>query len=187
MTDLELKLKDELNDEQYDAAVHMKDPAVIIAGAGSGKTHTLISRIAHLVDEGVDPERIIMLTFTNAAADEMKYRASQLDENCAKVLATTYHKYCSIILRKFGSAIGIKYDFETLTSMKYKTLIEYVKSMTPEYETLKNFPSNSKLDSIFSAMVNLDVSLNSLISLIILVLSLSESKSFSLKALGIFG
>ena len=164
MTDLELKLKDELNDEQYNAAVHMKDPAVIIAGAGSGKTHTLISRIAHLVDEGVDPERIIMLTFTNAAADEMKYRASQLDENCAKVLATTYHKYCSIILRKFGSAIGIKYDFETLTSMKYKTLIEYVKSMTPEYETLKNFPSNSKLDSIFSAMVNLDVSLNSLIS-----------------------
>ena len=59
MTDLEIKLQKELNDEQYNAAIHMEGPAAIIAGAGSGKTHTLISRIEHLVDSGVSPERIV--------------------------------------------------------------------------------------------------------------------------------
>lgn len=163
MTDLELKLKDELNDEQFDAAMHMTDPAVVIAGAGSGKTHTLISRIMHLVDSGVDPKRIVMLTFTNAAADEMKYRASQVNDECEKVLATTYHKYCARIIRQYGHLIGIAPDFETLTPKKYQTLIEYVKSSIGDYDSLKNFPSAAKLDGIYSTMINTDWTLEELI------------------------
>lgn len=164
MSDLEQKLKNELNPEQFSAAMHMKDPAVIVAGAGSGKTHTLISRIEHLVDEGADPSKIVMLTFTNSAADEMKYRASQVNEACQKVLATTYHKYCSMVLRKYGSVLGIGPSFETLTPAKYKTLIEYVKSSNDKYESLKGFPSASKLDTIFSVLVNCGISLEDLVS-----------------------
>ena len=163
MTDLELKLKNELNPEQFDAAMHMEDPALIIAGAGSGKTHTLISRIMHLVDSGVDPTRIVMLTFTNSAADEMKDRASKVNEKCKHVIATTYHKYCSLILRKFGSKIGLSPNFETLTPMKYKTLIEYVKSSSDKYDSLPNFPSSSKLDTIFSQSVNMEIPISDLI------------------------
>ena len=163
MTDLELKLKNELNPEQFDAAMHMEDPALIIAGAGSGKTHTLISRIMHLVDSGVDSTRIVMLTFTNSAADEMKDRASKVNEKCKHVIATTYHKYCSLILRKFGSKIGLSPNFETLTPMKYKTLIEYVKSSSDKYDSLPNFPSSSKLDTIFSQSVNMEIPISDLI------------------------
>ena len=164
MTDLEQKLKADLNNEQFNAAMHMKDPAVVISGAGSGKTHTLISRIEHLIDEGVNPERVVMLTFTNAAADEMKYRASQINDQCQKIIATTYHKYCSMILRKYGSPLGIGPGFETLTPAKYKTLIEYVKSSNPLYDTLEGFPSNTKLDTIFSVMINCGISLKYLIT-----------------------
>lgn len=164
MTDLEIKLQKDLNEQQYNAAIHMKDPAVIVAGAGSGKTHTLISRIEHLVDEGADPNRIVMLTFTNSAADEMKYRASQVNEECKKVLATTYHKYCSLILRKYGSVLGIEPSFETLTPAKYKTLIEYVKSSNDKYEQLKGFPSAARLDTLFSVLVNCGIPLRDLIT-----------------------
>lgn len=164
MTDLEIKLQKDLNEQQYNAAIHMKDPAVIVAGAGSGKTHTLISRIEHLVDEGADPNRIVMLTFTNSAADEMKYRASQVNEECKKVLATTYHKYCSLILRRYGSVLGIEPSFETLTPAKYKTLIEYVKSSNDKYEQLKGFPSAAKLDTLFSVLVNCGIPLRDLIT-----------------------
>ena len=164
MTDLEIKLQKDLNEQQYNAAIHMKDPAVIVAGAGSGKTHTLISRIEHLVDEGADPNRIVMLTFTNSAADEMKYRASQVNEECKKVLATTYHKYCSLILRRYGSVLGIEPSFETLTPAKYKTLIEYVKSSNDKYEQLKGFPSAARLDTLFSVLVNCGTPLRDLIT-----------------------
>ena len=104
-----------------------------------------------------------MLTFTNAAADEMKYRASQVNDECEKVLATTYHKYCARIIRQYGHLIGIAPDFETLTPKKYQTLIEYVKSSIGDYDSLKNFPSAAKLDSIYSTMINTDWTLEELI------------------------
>ena len=163
MTDLEEKLQKELNAEQFNAATHMEGPAVIVAGAGSGKTHTLISRIEHLVDEGVTPERIIMLTFTNAAADEMKERASLVNDKCSRVVATTYHKFCSMMLRKYHAALGFDANFETLTPMKYKTLIEYVKSNS-KYDAIPEFPSASKLATIYSQAINLNVSIREIVA-----------------------
>lgn len=130
-----------------------KGAAAVLAGAGSGKTSTLIGRIKQL-SEKVDPKRIVMLTFTNSAADEMKERASQVNEACSDVIACTYHKYCGKMLRTFGKVVGIEPYFEVLTESKYKTLIEYVKSQTEEYEELQDFPSASKLASIFSTLVN---------------------------------
>lgn len=71
-------LRAELNAEQYSAAAHGLGPLLIIAGAGTGKTRTLVYRVAHLIDTGVAPERILLLTFTRRAAQEMLGRAERL-------------------------------------------------------------------------------------------------------------
>ena len=142
-----------MNVEQMRVVEHLYGPAAVLAGAGTGKTATLIDRIKEL-SKLTDPSRIVMLTFTNAAADEMKLRASRVNEKCKDVIACTYHKYCGRILRKYGKAIGIDPSFEILVNKKYQTLIEYVKSSNEYYESLKDFPSASKLDSIFSILIN---------------------------------
>ena len=142
-----------MNIEQQRVVEHIYGPAAVLAGAGSGKTTTLINRITELI-KVTKPDRIVMLTFTNAAADEMKYKASKVNENCENVIACTYHKFCGKMLRKYGKAIGIDPSFEILVAKKYQTLIEYVKSSNEYYENLKDFPSASKLDTIFSTVTN---------------------------------
>lgn len=151
---LESKLKNELNAEQYEAATHTNGPAVIMAGAGSGKTHTLISRISYLVDNWVVPERILLLTFTNTAADEMRERAAKLyDDSCKKVVACTYHKFCNLMLRQYGKYINIK-NYNILTPIENKNLIDYVKSSDIRYRDLKDFPSSKTLMAIYSKAIN---------------------------------
>lgn len=152
-----------MNVEQMRVVEHLYGPAAVLAGAGTGKTATLIDRIKEL-SKLTDPSRIVMLTFTNAAADEMKFRASRVNEKCKDVIACTYHKYCGRILRKYGKAIGIDPSFEILVNKKYQTLIEYVKSSNEYYDSLKDFPSASKLDSIFSILINNeDIDISSLV------------------------
>lgn len=132
---------------------HVYGPAAVLAGAGTGKTSTLVNRIKKL-SEVTDATRIVMLTFTNAAADEMRNKAVSVNPNCKDIIACTYHKYCGKLLRKYGRTIGIEPWFEILVSKKYQTLIEYVKSSNEYYETLKDFPSASKLESIYSILTN---------------------------------
>lgn len=151
-----------LNNEQLEVVNHIYGPAAVLSGAGSGKTTTLINRIEHLVTI-TDPNKIVMLTFTNAAADEMKRRASRVNEACKDIIAFTYHKYCSIMLRQYGKIIGIYPGFEILTPNKYETFIEYVKSSNEYYESLKDFPSASKLAHIFSVITNTDATISKLI------------------------
>ena len=149
--------------QQLEVINHEKGPAVVLAGAGSGKTRTLIERVERL-SKITSPKRIVMLTFTNAAADEMKERAINTNDACRDIIASTYHKYCGMILRKYGSIIGIKPDFEVLTGMKYTTFIEYIKSQDDTYEELDGFPSASRLNTIFSALSNHVATLPELIS-----------------------
>ena len=85
-----------LNKGQYEAATTIHGPVRILAGAGSGKTHTLISRVAYMVDSGIPPEQILLLTFTNNAAKNMVKRAAALSNPaCAKITACTYHSFCA--------------------------------------------------------------------------------------------
>ena len=151
---IEEKLKETLNDEQFKATTHIDGPAVIMAGAGSGKTHTLMSRVGYLVSKGYDPQRILMLTFTNAAADEMKARASNLvDSRCADIVACTYHKFCNMMLRRYGERIGIK-DYTIVSGAEVKNLIEYVKSSEESFKNIKGFPPASTVAAIMSASIN---------------------------------
>ena len=89
-----------LNKGQYEAATTIHGPVRILAGAGSGKTHTLISRVAYMVDSGIPPEQILLLTFTNNAAKNMVKRAAALSNPaCSKITACTYHSFCAKLLR----------------------------------------------------------------------------------------
>src|SRR3954467_1584345 len=102
----------ELNAEQQAAAVHKEGPLLVIAGAGTGKTRTLVYRVAHLIERGVAPERILLLTFTRRAAQEMLSRAERLVGSVSKsVNGGTFHGTAHRLLRRYGQAAGLAKDF----------------------------------------------------------------------------
>src|SRR5438045_1675018 len=96
----------ELNPGQLEAVVSTEGPHLVIAGAGSGKTRVLVFRTAYLVEQGVAPEQILLLTFTRRAAREMLERASYiLDERCQKVSGGTFHSFANSMLRRHAERI----------------------------------------------------------------------------------
>jgi DNA helicase-2/ATP-dependent DNA helicase PcrA len=104
--------KSELNDQQCQAVEHTSGPLLILAGAGSGKTKTLTHRIAHLINQGTPPPRILAVTFTNKAAGEMRERVEQLvGANSRGLFLGTFHSLGVRILRESGTLIGVPANF----------------------------------------------------------------------------
>ena len=103
----------QLNLEQRAAVLRTEGPVLILAGAGSGKTRTLIYRIAHLVrDAGVDPARIAAVTFTNRAAEEMRERVRDFaSDEARRVTISTFHSLGVRILREYGERLGLPKKF----------------------------------------------------------------------------
>ena len=102
----------DLNPEQQRAATHESGPLLILAGAGTGKTRTIVARITWLVSTGVDPAKILAVTFTNKAAREMKERIKgMIDEKASEITACTFHALCVRILRADADKIGYKNNF----------------------------------------------------------------------------
>src|SRR6187549_768571 len=102
-----------LNPEQRAAVLHIKGPLLILAGAGSGKTRVITSRIAYLVGDGhAQPDEILAVTFTNKAAEEMRERvAALLGSDCSRMWVSTFHSLCARLLRREAPAIGLSRDF----------------------------------------------------------------------------
>jgi len=119
---------DGLNPDQLDAVVHAGGPLLVIAGAGSGKTRVLTHRIAHLIAEhGVSPMRILAITFTNKAADEMKDRVEALVGPIArKMWVSTFHSACVRILRRDAARIGFPSSFTIYDQADAQRLTGYV-------------------------------------------------------------
>ena len=152
--------KRELNPAQYEAATTIDGPVLIIAGAGSGKTRTLVYRVAYMIDEkNIPPEQILLMTFTNAAAKEMKERASgMLDQRCEKITACTYHSFCAMMLRDYGSSV-VPPNFSIVTSTEIPNIINFAKKKHPETYKIKGFPPAKSIADIFSAAVNKNISI----------------------------
>lgn len=111
MTQLPQYLRD-LNPQQREAAMTTEGPVLILAGAGSGKTRTLVYRIVHLLDRGVDPRRILAVTFTNRAANEMRERiAGVVDRSVRALTVSTFHSLGARILRQYAPRVDLPKQF----------------------------------------------------------------------------
>lgn len=117
----------ELNDEQRQAATNIDGPVMVIAGPGSGKTRVLTYRIAHMINQGIDPGSILALTFTNKAAREMKDRIEKVVGNRAnRVWAGTFHSIFARILRVEAHRIGYPNDFTIYDTDDTKSVISEI-------------------------------------------------------------
>ena len=104
---------EDLNKEQRQAVECVEGPVLIVAGAGSGKTRVLTSRIAYMIEQGTDPSRILALTFTKKAAGEMKERIGQMvgERKARRIWMGTFHSVFIRFLREFADAIGFPPTF----------------------------------------------------------------------------
>ena len=146
-----------LNQEQLQAVETWKGPLLIIAGAGTGKTRTLVCRAAAMIEGGIPAQNILMLTFTNKAAAEMKERAISFlgKEAGSDLTACTFHSYCVAILRKYGKLVQIGNNFTILSSSDEPDIVNMVKSELKQTSfQRRGFPPSSKIVGIISQAVN---------------------------------
>jgi ATP-dependent DNA helicase UvrD/PcrA len=115
-----------LNPEQREAVLHIRGPLLILAGAGSGKTRVITSRIAYLVGDGhARPEEVLAVTFTNKAAEEMRARVGALlGSDCSGMWVSTFHSLCARLLRREAPAIGLSRDFVIYDSSDQLTVVK---------------------------------------------------------------
>lgn len=153
----------ELNPAQLEA-VKSKDGAIlVIAGAGSGKTKTLTYRVARLIESGVKPENILLLTFTKKAADEMLNRAVMiLDSRCEKVAGGTFHSFSNMILRKYSNCLELKNNFTIIDRADAEDVINHIRGKIVEKQE-KRFPRKGTILDIYSKAVNKNMSAESVI------------------------
>ncbi|MCB9555611.1 MAG: UvrD-helicase domain-containing protein [Deltaproteobacteria bacterium] len=117
----------QLNPPQAQAVAHQDGPLLVLAGAGSGKTRVITQRIARLVDEGLDPRRILAVTFTNKAAREMRERAERLiARRIAGLWIGTFHSICARLLRRYGDAVGLSPSYVIYDDGDQRTLMRQV-------------------------------------------------------------
>lgn len=155
---------DKLNPRQREAVTSTEGPLQIIAVAGSGKTTVLVNRVAYLVESGVKPEEILLLTFTKKAASNMLQRAAKLsDERCSEVYAKTFHSFYSDMLHHYGNYIGLPANFIVLTENDEIDRLDYVKAQHTNYKELRGFPTSKDIICMYSSAVNRDIPLSEVI------------------------
>ncbi|MDI7220407.1 ATP-dependent helicase [Leptospira santarosai] len=156
--------KKELNAAQLEAVLVREGPVLVLAGAGTGKTKTIVSRLAQLVSSGVPASSILLLTFTRKAAREMILRASFVgDKRCAEVQGGTFHSFCSGVLRRFAPVLGISSGFTILDDSDTLDVFQFLRNEKDFGKTKSRFPSNETLISIYGEIRNTGKSLRSVL------------------------
>ena len=144
-----------LNPEQLTAARHGEGPLLIVAGAGTGKTMTLAARVASLIERGVRPERILLLTFSRRAAREMVGRAQRLiTEDAGRVWGGTFHAIGNRLLRLHGRALGLSPDFTVLDQADGADVMNLLRDELGYSSRERRFPRKDMLAAIYSRTVN---------------------------------
>ena len=148
----------QLNPEQAAAAMHGSGPLLIVAGAGTGKTRTLVFRVAHLIDNGTPPERILLLTFTRRAAQEMLSRVERLvGASSARVHGGTFHSTGHRLLRQYGQAAGLPRDFSIMDESDAEDLIGLARANLGYGKQEKRFPKKETLHWLYSRHINTEI------------------------------
>ena len=144
-----------LNPAQLEAVTTTEGPVLVIAGAGSGKTRTLVFRVARLVEQGIDPQAVLLLTFTRKAASEMLRRAAGLlDGRCEQVSGGTFHSFANLVLRRHGRALGLTSSFTILDRGDSEDAIGLLRARLGLDKKDKRFPRKQTIGELFSMAVN---------------------------------
>jgi DNA helicase II / ATP-dependent DNA helicase PcrA len=155
----------ELNEQQLAAVTAPPGPQLIIAGAGSGKTRTLTYRVAYLLENGIDPRNILLLTFTNKAARQMLDRvANLLPVDATGIWGGTFHSIGNRMLRRHGSALGYNSAFTIMDREDQKDLINTVVANAGIDPKEIRFPKGDVLAELFSFVVNTETPLEELLA-----------------------
>ncbi|MGH9278376.1 MAG: ATP-dependent helicase [Acidimicrobiales bacterium] len=146
-----------LNPEQREAVEHGDTPLLLLAGAGTGKTATLAARVAALLERGIEPERVCLLTFSRRAASEMLNRAARLGDRAqaARVVGGTFHSVAQRLLHRHGQLIGLDPGFSVLDAADAKELMGLVRhELGLSGVTGSRFPKKDTLAAILSHVTN---------------------------------
>ena len=164
-TSIHIDYAAELNEQQLAAVTAPPGPLLVIAGAGSGKTRTLTYRVAYLLENGIDPRNILLLTFTNKAARQMLDRvANLLPVDASGLWGGTFHSVGNRILRRHGSALGYSSGFTIMDREDQKDLINAVVASAGIDPKEIRFPKGDVLAEIFSFVVNTEKPLEELLA-----------------------
>jgi DNA helicase II / ATP-dependent DNA helicase PcrA len=146
-----------LNAEQRAAVLHGDGPLLIVAGAGTGKTRTLVHRVAALIERGVPAERILLLTFTRRAAEEMLSRVERLTGHQGRrVQGGTFHATAHATLRQFGQYAGIGEGFTILDQADAEDLMQLSRAALGFGARERRFPKKETLHALYSRHINTD-------------------------------
>ncbi|HZV35939.1 MAG TPA: ATP-dependent helicase, partial [Verrucomicrobiae bacterium] len=152
---LQVNYAGELNPQQYAAVTAPPGPSLVIAGAGSGKTRTLTYRVGFLLEQGIPPDRILLLTFTNKAAREMMRRVSELlGQDLPALWGGTFHSVGNRILRQHANLLGYQRDFTIMDREDARDLIAACVGETDIDVKATRFPKPDVLADIFSLAIN---------------------------------
>jgi DNA helicase II / ATP-dependent DNA helicase PcrA len=144
-----------LNAQQLAAVTHRDGPLLVVAGAGSGKTRTLIYRVARLIESGVPPGAILLLTFTRRAAQEMLRRVEQLvGDRGGEVAGGTFHSFANMVLRRFGSGIGLKPNFTILDRADMEDVVNLLRMRMGLGSKERRFPKKGTIAEAISMARN---------------------------------
>ena len=149
---------EELNPRQLEAVTHGDGPLLVVAGAGSGKTRTLAYRVSYLISRGIAPERILLLTFTRRAAEEMLRRAAFViptgSSATSQVWGGTFHAFANRILRMYSQAADLPPDFTIIDRTDAEDLLDVIRNDMAFSQKESRFPRKGTCLAIYSRRVN---------------------------------
>jgi DNA helicase-2/ATP-dependent DNA helicase PcrA len=150
-----IRYADELNAAQYAAVEQVEGPMLVVAGAGTGKTRTLIYRVSRMIELGIRPENILLLTFTRRSAQEMLRRASMLvGAKAEQVNGGTFHSFANLTLRRYASLIGYENSFTILDQGDSEDVVNLLRARMGFETKRRRFPRKQTLATIISSSVN---------------------------------
>ena len=160
-----INYRNELNPSQLEAVTTINGPVLVIAGAGSGKTRVIVYRVAFMMENGISPDDILLLTFTRKAAREMLGRVQQLlkDNAAQKVFGGTFHAFSNHILRKYANMLNIPVNFTIIDEEDSADTIDLIRSELKIEKKEKAFPRKNRIQEIISSARNRNLTIRDVI------------------------
>ena len=164
LPEFKINYKETLNPNQFYAVTNIDQPMLVIAGAGSGKTHTIVYRVSYMLEKGIDPSSILLLTFTRKAAKEMINRTTELlgNNDAEKITGGTFHAFANYALRRYANLIKVPANFNIVDNVDAEDIIALIRD-----ELIKNrsraFPKKKRIYEIVSKSKNCNLSIGDII------------------------